>query len=146
MLGLWNLTWQVSGKGEVWFPLNTQFALWCNFFIWVHMSLGLGIWGGEGLKIIFVPLKNSKTGANEATLKGLSSVEKRLCHLLKYFLFVSWVSKRWIWLKSANHLNQPRITYVMYLGANKLSNACFMSLFSVSKHNFITFHLPMGYI
>lgn len=53
------------------------------------MSLGLGIWGGEGLKIIFVPLKNSKTGANEATLKGLSSVEKRLCHLLKYFLFVS---------------------------------------------------------
>lgn len=139
MLRLWNFT-------EM-FPLNIE--LLSNVTLLCECQ-NLGCGGGKNLKIIFVLLENtaifcswSEWGQVEGPYFCWNKISRN-CHLLYYFLFVSWGSNCWIGLKFTNNLNQHKITYaVNYFWANKFCSVCFVPLFPPSKHNFITFSLPI---
>lgn len=134
-LRLWNFTCQLSGKetyGFLWIchlPSKVTFSYECL------CSASSG--GKAGLKIIFVPLENTvplQCWRASLQFKYSTTISSNIFHLFHEALHAEFDS----------NLNQPKITYVnINLGANKLWNVCFVSLFSVLKNNFIIFSLPV---
>lgn len=134
-LRLWNFTCQVSGKetyGFLWkchLPSKVTFSYEC---------LSLASSGDKaGLKIISVPLENTvplQCWRASLQFKYSTTISSNIFHLFHEALHAEFDS----------NLNQSKITYVnINFGANKLWNVFFVSLFSVLKHNFIIFSLPV---